>query len=354
MQKSNTTAIVGVVIFGIIAIGLTFYALSSGGNSPEQPGNISGNGNATTASAETAIPQSYFVASQQILPRTKITRNMLVERQSDGEPVPENAITDPFQVVGKLANKIIQPGQIFTAGVTVQPVSRVVPANIPVPAGLRAIAVWVNPTETTAGLVDVGDRVDILATHELKAKTTTGENTEFVSGRTIAQDLQVLAVDRSIQAAKAGAPEGDSKKAATAKPEANAEASRTRVIVAASPTQAQRIAAANESGIIHLTIRNPGDSVIIPTGEAWEYPVHVVADTSSAPESKPSPRPNNRNRNDGNSPSTAELMELIRASRPPQNSTPPALPNPGNTTSIPDLDQVTVIRGTEKTQVAVQ
>jgi Flp pilus assembly protein CpaB len=335
MQKSNQTAIVGVIIFGILAVGLTFYALTRGsGPSP--------NANQTSATADTsATPKSYFVASRQIWPRTRITRDMLMERQSNGHPIPANAITDPFQVVGKLANGIMQPGQVFTTEATVQPVTRVIPANIPIPTGLRAVAVWVNPKETAAGLVDVGDRVDVISTNQLKGKTATSDSVEFTSGRTIAQDLQVLAVDKSINAptangaqpAPAAAPAGGNNQ----QPE-NSDASRTRVILAATPQQVQRIAAANAAGTLHIAIRNPGDSMVLPTGESLEYPVHLIS-TKTAPAASPAPAaPPVYNRNNQSGPYFP----------PPSPSLPPAV-----TTVTSPINEVTVIRGTEKTVVAV-
>lgn len=339
MQKSNQTAIIGVIIFGILAVGLTFYALTRG-SAPPTP-NVT---EVSTPNGEnSAAPKTYFVAARQILPRTRITRDMLMERQSDGEPIPENAITDPFQVVGKLANGTLMPGQIFTTAATVQPVSRVIPANIPVPPGLRAVAVWVNPTETTAGLVDVGDRVDIISTNKMKGKTRTIDSIDFVSGRTIAQDLQVLAVDKSINSVQAD-PSKPTPATANSNAPQNSDASRTRVIVAATPQQAQRIAAANEAGTLHVIIRNPGDSAVLPTGEALEYPVQLVStETQAAPAPAPAPSP----------PPPASY-----ANRPPYNFPPPttSLPPAGtssvSTVSAP-VNEVTVIRGTEKSMVAV-
>ena len=333
MQKSNQTAIIGVIIFGILAVGLTFYALTRS-SAPPAP-----NPTQTTTTADNpATPKSYFVASRQILPRTRITRDMLMERQSDGHPIPANAITDPFQVVGKLANGILQPGQVFTTDATVQPVARVIPANIPVPPGLRAVAVWVNPTQTTAGLVDVGDRVDVISTNKMKGKTATSDSMDFVSGRTIAQDLQVLAVDKSINSVPAD-PSKPAPAANNAQPAQNSDASRTRVILAATPQQAQRITAANEAGTLNIIIRNPGDTAVLPTGESLEYPVRLITTKQAAAASAPAAPANNRNR----SPQPYFSLPV------PQ---PSPLP-PATTTVSEPLNQVTVIRGTEKSMVVV-
>lgn len=334
MQKSNQTAIIGVIIFGILAVGLTFYALTrSSAPPPPKATQVS-----TAAADNSATPKSYFVASRQILPRTRITRDMLMERQSDGHPIPTDAITDPFQVVGKLANGILQPGQIFTTAATVQPVSRVIPANIPVPPGLRAVAVWVNPTETTAGLVDVGDRVDVISTNKMKGKTATSDSMDFVSGRTIAQDLQVLAVDKSINSVQAD-PSKPAPAPASNQSAENSDTSRTRVILAATPQQAQRITAANEAGTLNLIIRNPGDTAVLPTGEALEYPVRLITSKqAAAASSAPAAPANNR----GNQ----------RAPYFPQPSPQSSLPPAATPISEP-INQVAVIRGTEKSMVVV-
>jgi Flp pilus assembly protein CpaB len=332
MQKSNQTAIIGVIIFGILAVGLTFYALTRS-SAPPPPNATQAS---TVAANNPATPKSYFVASRQILPRTRITRDMLMERQSDGHPIPTDAITDPFQVVGKLANGVLQPGQVFTTAATVQPVSRVIPANIPVPPGLRAVAVWVNPTQTTAGLVDVGDRVDVISTNKMKGKTATSDSMDFVSGRTIAQDLQVLAVDKSINSVQVD-PSKPAAAPANNQPAQNSDTSRTRVILAATPEQAQRITAANEAGTLNLIIRNPGDTAVMPTGESLEYPVRLVS-TKAAASSAPAAPARNRN---------IQPQPYF-----PQPSPQPSLP-PATTISTEPINQVTVIRGTEKSMVVV-
>jgi pilus assembly protein CpaB len=337
MQKSNNTAIAGIIIFGILALGLTFYALTNKNSAPPAP-----DANTAAASTETntAAPKTYFVASREILPRTRITRDMLMERQSNGQPIPPNAITDPFQAVGKLANNTIEPGQVLTDTATVQAVTRVIPANIPVPPGLRAVAIWINPTETTAGLVDVGDRVDVISTNKMKGKTATSDSIEFVSGRTIAQDLQVLAVDKSIEAPQGDAAKSNPPATANSQQAENSDSSRTRVVLAATPEQAQRITAANESGTLHITIRNPGDSVVLPTGESLEYPVHLIR-TDKATASAPAPAPSGSNRSIPTPPPYAL----------PQPSLSPAAP--GITPVSSPFNEVTVIRGTTKSQVAV-
>lgn len=339
MQKSNQTAIVGVIIFGILAVGLTFYALTRN-SAPPAP-----NATTTTAAADNiATPKSYFVAARQILPRTRITRDMLMERQSEGTTIPDNAITDPFQVVGQLSNKIIETGQVLTTAATVQPVTRVIPANIPVPSGLRAVAIWVNPQETAAGLVDVGDRVDVIVTNKLKGKTGTSESVEFISGRTIAQDLQVLAVDKSINTPTGTGAQPATPAPANNQPAENNDANRTRLILAASPQQAQRITAANESGTLHVIIRNPGDSAVLPTGEALEYPVHLVSIKPPVPGPPPAPPASDRN-NGPDFPPPPPPTSLPPATTTGKTTASTAVPSPNN--------EVTVIRGTEKSTVAV-
>lgn len=346
MQKSNQTAIAGVIIFGILAVGLTIYALTSKkGDSP--PPNTS-----TANTVTAAVPKSYFVATREILPRTRITRDMLTERQSNGTPIPDNAITDPFQIVGQLANKVVEPGQILTTAATVQAVTRVIPANIPVPPGLRAVAIWVNPKETAAGLVDVGDRVDVISTNKLKGSTSTSDSVDFVSGRTIAQDLQVLAVDKSINTPTATAGAQPAAPApATNQPAENSDASRTRLILAASPQQAQRITAANAAGILNIAIRNPGDSSVLPTGESLEYPVHLVSiKAAAAPPAPPAPPAPS-----APSAPSAPAKEGNNGPIFPPPTTGPPIPITVGPAKIapPTINEVTVIRGTEKSVVAV-
>jgi Flp pilus assembly protein CpaB len=349
MGRNTTPVIIGTALLGLLAVGLTLFYFSAGTSKPPEP--------AQATATPTPAAVTHWVAQRTIYPRTVITRDMLIESSNTSTPASDNAIVDPSAVVGRLANRILRAGDVITADAVTSAVTRVIPANIPIPMGLRGVAVWVDPDQTEAGLVDVGDRVDVVVTHELKIEKQ-GEQVivgaiDFATGRTIAQDVEVLAVDRSIKDYQPTAPpaantptnggsttNGQPSPNATPTPPPSPAANnnqerKTRVILAVTPADAQRIIAANRMGEIHLTIRNPASHDRFATGEAREYPSRVIGAIKQSPKA------------------TEE-----RTSAPPQWPTvspAPILPPPAiGTAAAPDNSRdVTVIRGTEKTRAIV-
>lgn len=363
MAKNTLPIIIGAVLFGLLALGLTFNALLGGGSAPA-PTPVA------QTEAQPVAAQKVYVARRPIYPRTVITRDMIEESESATNT--PNAITNPYDVVGRIANNTIQPGQVLTTDSITSTLGRVIPANIPIPAGLRGVAVWVDPDQTAAGLVDIGDRVDVIATQELRLEKTGNQvvvgATEFTSGRTLAQDLEVLAVDRSIQASRpatpppGGTPNPNGNVATPEPTPAPAPApnqpgqNRTRLILAATPEIAQRLVAANAKGQLHITIRNPGSRERFPIAESREYPSRLAAGPPTQQARQLSEAESRRE--------DAKLgLEVIKAisgkndspSMPPvPTALPPFDPNAsGGGMIIPPAPEVTVIRGTEKTRVTV-
>ncbi|MDQ3813891.1 MAG: Flp pilus assembly protein CpaB [Armatimonadota bacterium] len=288
MARNSLPIIIIGAILGVLAIGLTIMMFL-----PRRPA-----GPPPVTTAEAAPPRArVVVATRDIAPRTVITRDMVREEEVEATQGTAGGATNAAEVVGKMAGKPVYQGEPVTPGALVQPIQRVVPANFPIPIGMRAVAVWVDPNQTAAGLVDVGDRVDVIVTHKLIPMKEGSQRivgaAQFVSGRTIAQNLEVLAVDRSINAAPpttttpaqpggaGGTPATGGETTAPPPPPPPAQPAqpqpRIRVLLAAPPHQAQRIVAANTDGTIHLTIRNPNVQSEIRLAEAREYPTAVVS-----------------------------------------------------------------------------
>lgn len=358
--------------FGLLAL-LGTIVLMRGGGDAVAPAVM------TQAKAATAPKTKYlqFVAAQFIPPRTVITQAMLREKTT--ETFDANAVTDRNQILGKLAGGPLFAGQAISPADVTLPLRRVVPANFQIPAGLRAVAVYVDQNSTTAGLVDIGDRVDVVATFKTTVdKQETDYWTTAYSGlkdhtlsRTVAQDLLVLAVDRSIdappptptpaptqagQAAPAlpGAAVANPTPTPIPQPVAPGVVTKTRIILAAAPFVAERLAAANDSGVLHMTIRDPNSREQSNVPEAREYPtvIYKVAKIQKKdPPAFPMPMPPAQ---------SLPPMPMPVAAPAPVNiatnvRTGPATP-PASIASAPAIErerEITVIRGTEKTLVVV-
>lgn len=374
MAKNTVPIIIGAVVFGLLAIGLTIFSVFRGAApAPVETSN-------TVAVQPAAV--KHYIAVRPIYPRTVITSDML--RESDeGEGVESTAVTNLTDIVGKMANRTIQRDQVITADTLTMPIARVIPANIPIPLGLRAVAVWVDPAQTAAGLVDVGDRVDVIATHELTLEKQGSQvvvgATAFTSGRTIAQDLEVLAVDKSITEVRPVTPPATAGQAE--QPGANGAAApgaapaptptpaptpvnqpgqeqRTRIILAAAPNVAQRLVAANSKGELHITIRNPNSRENSAQPEAREYPSRIAA----GPRVSGAGQMSERQARMEEAKLGADIIKSIAGGRNDQSILAPApIPSPNMNGGTPGLytpqpapeKEVTVIRGTEKTRVVV-
>ncbi len=376
MQK-NKFLIPALIAFGVLALGLTAMSMM-GGKHAAQPAAAVTEVSATAPAA----PTRQIVAQNAIPPRTIITRSMVHEEE--GSSTQPGAFSNISDVVGKLSSMPIEAGQNVTSSMVTLPIQRAIPADFAVPAGLRAIAVYVDPAQTAAGLVDKGDRVDVLATYKMTfekqdtdyyTQVMTGSKT-FTLGRTVAQDLLVLGVDRSLlappptptPAAGQTSTVGAGKTAeATPSPTPGPGPQRVRVLLAATPALCERLVAANDAGTLHLTIRNPSSRDQAPLSDARESPIRVInvrkkvdkaSNSSSAPATAPL-FPSPRERDMAMAPympapapaPTARPIPPVQVpsgNRLPQQMAP--LPAPTQTRKS---SPVTVIRGTDKSDLNV-
>ncbi len=109
--------------------------------------------------------------------------------------------------------------------------------------GYRAVAVPVNDTNSVAGLIQPGSRVDVLFTRP-------GSMTEAVTS-TILQNVKVLSVGRITQVGQTVDPRAPKMPVAT---------------LVVTPAEAQKLELAKNQGKISLVLRNPQDQTASPAG----------------------------------------------------------------------------------------
>jgi hypothetical protein len=189
---------------------------------------------------------------------------------------------------------------------------------------------------------------------------------DFTAGRTIAQDLEVLAVDRSIAEyhstpstpdGAAPAPGAPAPGAPGAQPEAqkpiqpDGQGGQIRVILAASPEVAQLLVTNDKQSELFLTIRNPNSRERFVLAENREYNKRSISETAAAKTPAASENNNNARRDSGRpEPPMGPMFP-----QPVPTPVPPFRPDTGEKSTpppAPDKD-VMVIRGTEKTRVIV-
>jgi len=124
--------------------------------------------------------------------------------------------------------------------------------------GARAVTIRVGPATSHAGLIDPGDRVDVILSAELEAM----DRERSVLARTIVEDVRVVAVDRRV-GYRGGSTEGEE-----SAPRDAEGTTRTEMITATlevSPEQGDRLVLGEHEGKLSLAVRSLAAAVPRPS-----------------------------------------------------------------------------------------
>jgi len=194
------------------------------------------------------------VAKADIPSGARLTPDMVTLRQV----LVEAKHSQAAQSVGEVSDKLtlyplVKDEQVLASRLADKPKA----SNLAgvVPAGRRAVAVAATDVVGAGGLIQPGDRVDVLVVFENR------EGTKVTSVATLAlENIEVLAVDREVNGLEKETllqAAADAKKASAA-PASPAMAART-VTLAVTPEEAQRLMLADRSGTLRLALRAKGD-----------------------------------------------------------------------------------------------
>lgn len=184
--------------------------------------------------------QDVLVAVQDVNYGTPLTAEAVKLEKWPKDKVPAGALADVTKLTGRRARGKLFKGEPILEAKLLSAESGA-GASTEIPAGFRVVSVKVDASTTGGSLVLPGDRVDVLC----NVRANTGAGIMETSTKTILQDIRVFAVD---QVYKVEAIE-DQESAITAK----------TVSLLVTPSQAERIALAEELGKIRLSIRSPDD-----------------------------------------------------------------------------------------------
>ncbi len=215
-----------------------------------------------------AEPQAVVVARAALAPGAMIDADDLASARLPRRFVPPGAITDADDAVGRIAAVAMPKGTVLTAAMARTPGAAGALAAA-IPAGARAVAL---PVEGAAGLLRLihpGDRVDLMATFDLDAGGAERRTT-----MTILENVPVLACDgHLLDAIAAAAPAGRVGLFNTRAPVSTREIS--TLVVAVSPEAAQRVAFAQQTGVLAVSVRAFGDE----EGEGETLPTTIASMT---------------------------------------------------------------------------
>lgn len=179
-----------------------------------------------------------IVASQDIPPRIPVTSAMLTEVSRPADAVDPNALRDPKEAVGALSLITIPAGESITSAMIGHPSD--VGLTVRMAPGMRAVSVQIDKVKGISGLIQPGDRVDVIA----QAPKT---GTAPPPAAAILRGVRVLAI-------------GDSLEYTSATPSPQ-ESNATTVTLEVTPKQADLLVMADLNTTLRLALRSPREPI---------------------------------------------------------------------------------------------
>ncbi len=183
-------------------------------------------------------PTQVLVASADIPARERITATMFHADTRPASALEPGAFTDPARVIGSLALVTIPAGSQLTASQVGTNVISALPVRLE--PGMRAVSIPIDRVKGVSGLIQPGDRVDVIAIPPKIGDVPP-------KAATILRGIRVLAVGSAMEAPSA-TPSPDEQNAATITLEVN-------------PKQANLLAWADADTTLRLALRSPREPI---------------------------------------------------------------------------------------------
>lgn len=237
-----------------------------------------------------------FVALADINYNDLLTPQLIKLEEWPKSKVPQGAITKLEDTEGKRCKVKMFAGEPLVAA-KLMGHNEGTGAAVEIPKGFRVIAVQVNSTSGTAGLIQPGDRVDVMV-HMSKNPATGIAETHT---RTILQDVKVFAVDT----VHVGVDRKEDQ-AAMAK----------TISLLVKPEQAEVVTLATEIGQIRLALRGPDDNSVEKTAAATIQELLGLASANNPNDERSKPA--------GQQPGLLDLLSNMKNQGPPAAAAAPA------------------------------
>jgi pilus assembly protein CpaB len=182
--------------------------------------------------------RAVLIATQEIPARGRITAAMFTKEMRPVQAMQPDAISDPSQAVGSLALITIPVGSQLTASAIGTNVASALPVRLQ--PGMRAVSIPVDRVKDVSGLIQPGDRVDVIAIPPAKGN---GPPPKAV---TIFRAVRVLAVGNALE-----------NPSATPSP---SEQEATTVTLEVTPKQADVLSWADANSALRLALRSPREA----------------------------------------------------------------------------------------------
>lgn len=201
------------------------------------------------SSAVANQPRPVLIAAQEIPARVTITPQMLQRVTRPAAAVEPDALDDPSKAVGALSLITIPAGAAITSSKIGHPTDVGLPVHLT--PGMRAMSIAIDKVKGVSGLIEPGDRVDVIAVPPKQGQ-------EPPPAATILRGVRVLAVGQSLEY-----------RSATPSPD---EINSTTVTLEVTPKQADLLAMADLNTTLRLALRSPKEPVDSEPAEALRFP----------------------------------------------------------------------------------
>lgn len=229
-------------------------------------------------------PTTVLVAAAEIPARATITSAMVQRVTRPASAIEPDALNDPQKAVGSLSLITIPVGSQITTSKVGHPSDVGLPVRLR--PGMRAVSIAIDRVKGVSGLLQPGDRVDVIA-------VPARQNNAPPPAATIMRGTRVLAVGTSLEYAQAS-------------PSPDQQTSQT-VTLEVTPHQADLLAMADQNTTLRLALRSPREPVTSEPTEALNFPstpqesapvvaaapapAPVAAAPAAIPQRQPRPRP---------------------------------------------------------------
>lgn len=211
-------------------------------------------------------PRSVVVAAIDIPARTTITPNMLRQTTLPSSVVERDAIASAAEANGQLSLITIPAGSQVTSSKVGRPSD--VGMSVRLKPGKRAISIQIDRVKGISGLLQPGDRVDVLAIPPRAGQGGLPHTAAILRG------IRVLAVGSDLETTSA-TPSPDYQNSTT-------------VTLEVTPQQADLLASADANTTLRLALRSPREPLNSEPTESLQLPITQVA-AAPAPASAPAP-----------------------------------------------------------------
>jgi pilus assembly protein CpaB len=218
------------------------------------------------ASATVVETRKVWVASRDIPARMLLTDAFLAEATRPATEVDQDAIGERRKILGKYSLITIPAGSVVTAS-KIGDGTGSLPTRLP--PGMRAVSISIDRVKGVAGLIQPGDRVDVIA-------VPPRVGSEIPKASAILRGALVLAMGNTVETTSA-TPGPDNQNLTT-------------VTLALTPKQVDLLATADLNTTLRLALRPPKESIRAFPPESLQLGVpDRQAASSAAPPPQPAP-----------------------------------------------------------------